>query len=37
MDTQHACQAILTDARGVHPQLEVWINVSVQGNGLALN
>ena len=33
VDAQHARQAVLPDARGVHPQLEVRIDVSVQGHG----
>lgn len=36
MDPQHSCQAILPDAGGVHPQLEVRINVSIQGHSSAL-
>lgn len=33
MDAQHASQAVLADARGVHPQLQIGINVSIQGHG----
>lgn len=37
VDAQHARQAVLTDARGVHPQLQIRINVSIQCHGLALD
>jgi len=36
VDAQHSCQAVLPDARGVHPELQVRVNVSIQGHGLAL-
>jgi hypothetical protein len=36
VDAQHSRQAVLPDARGVHPQLQVRINVSIQGHGFAL-
>jgi hypothetical protein len=37
VNAQHACQAVLPDASRVHPQLEVRVNVSIQGHGLALD
>lgn len=36
VNPQHSCQAILPDARGVHPQLEVRINVSIQSHSPTL-
>ena len=36
VDAQHSCQTVLPDACGVHPQLQVRINVSIQGHGFAL-
>jgi len=36
MDAQHLRQTILSDARGVHPQLQIWIDISIQGHGFAL-
>jgi hypothetical protein len=33
---KHPCQAVLPDARGVHPQFQIGINVSIQGHGFAL-
>ena len=36
VNAQHSCQAVLPDARGVHPQLQVRINVSIQGHSFAL-
>jgi hypothetical protein len=35
MNAQHACQTVLPDAGGVHPQLKIGINVSIQGHGLS--
>jgi hypothetical protein len=36
VDAQHARQTVLPDASGVHPQLEVRVNVSIQGHDLSL-
>ena len=36
MDAQHARQPVLPDAGGVHPQLQVWVDVSIQCHGFAL-
>ena len=36
MNSQHARQTILPDAGGVHPQLEVRVNVSIQAHVIAL-
>jgi hypothetical protein len=36
MDSQHARQTVLPDARGVHPQLEVRVDVSIQAHVIAL-
>ena len=36
MNPQHARQTILPDASGVHPQLEVRVNVSIQAHVIAL-
>lgn len=34
MNAEHSGQAVLPDAGGVHPQFQVRINVSIQGQGL---
>jgi hypothetical protein len=31
VNAQHARQAILPDASGVHSQLKIWVNISIQG------
>ena len=36
VNAQHSCQTVLPDARGVHPQLQVRVYVSIQGHGYAL-
>ena len=36
VNAQHPRQAVLSDARGVHPKFQVGINVSIQGHGFAL-
>ena len=36
MNAKHACQTVLPDAGGVHPQLQIRVDVSIQGHGLAL-
>jgi hypothetical protein len=36
MNAQHPRQTILSDARGVHPQLEVGVYVSIQCHSCAL-
>jgi hypothetical protein len=30
VDAEHSCQTVLPDARGVHPQFQVRVNVSIQ-------
>jgi len=37
VNAKHSCQAVLPDARGVHPKLQVRVNVSVQCHGYTLN
>jgi hypothetical protein len=34
VNAQHSCQTVLPDARGVHPQLQVRVYISIQGQGL---
>jgi len=36
MDAQHACEAVLTDAGDIHAQLQIGIDVSIQGHGAGL-
>jgi len=36
VDAEHSRKAILTDASRIHPQLQVRVNVSIQGHGFAL-
>jgi hypothetical protein len=36
MNAQHSCQPVLSDAGRVHPQLQVWVDVSIQGHGRGL-
>ena len=35
MDSQHAGQAVLANTGGVHAQLQVWIDVTIQGHSSA--
>ena len=36
MNAEHTCQAVLPDAGGVHPQLQVGIDISVKAHSFAL-
>ena len=36
VNAQHFSQTVLSDTRGVHPQLQIRIDVSIQGHGFAL-
>jgi hypothetical protein len=35
VNAEHACKAVLPDACRVHPELQIWVNVSIQGHGLS--
>jgi hypothetical protein len=36
VNAQHFRQAVLSDARGVHPELQIRVDISIQGHGFAL-